>query len=234
MLSIIIIAKNEEKLLPKLLESIKNQDYKDYEIIVSDANSTDNTRKIARKYNCKIVSGGLPPIGRNNGARIAKGDIFLFLDADALLPENFLSMNIEEFNKRKLTQATAILFPLSDKIIDKMLHMSYNTFAKTMQYFSPHAGGICIFCRKDVFLKSGGFDESIKIAEDHAFVKKCKKYGKFRILKSVPLLCDVRRFEKEGRLSVIKKYLRIAAHRSLKGEIYNPHFDYEMQGVNIR
>jgi glycosyltransferase involved in cell wall biosynthesis len=79
MLSIIIITKNEEKYLPKLLNSIKKQNYKNYEIIVSDAKSIDSTRKIAKKCNCKIINEGLPSIGRNNGAKYTKGDLLLFL-----------------------------------------------------------------------------------------------------------------------------------------------------------
>ena len=90
MLSIIIPAYNEEKYLPRLLRCIKEQTYKDYEIIIADANSTDKTRQIAKKYGCKIAKGGLPAVGRNNGAKIAKGDILLFLDADAKFNKNFL------------------------------------------------------------------------------------------------------------------------------------------------
>ena len=90
MLSIIIPTKNEEYYLPKLLESIKRQDYKNYEIIVADAGSKDKTRDVARKSGCKVVKGGLPSIGRNNGAKYAKGELLLFLDADTVLPENFL------------------------------------------------------------------------------------------------------------------------------------------------
>ena len=50
MLSIIIPTYNEEEYLPKLLNCIKNQTHKDYEIIVADANSKDKTRQIAKKY----------------------------------------------------------------------------------------------------------------------------------------------------------------------------------------
>ena len=91
MLSIIIPTLNEEKYLPKLLESIKKQSFKDYEIIVADANSKDKTRKIARDYGCKITSGGiLPAVARNNGAKKAAGEILLFIDADCIIENNFL------------------------------------------------------------------------------------------------------------------------------------------------
>ena len=82
MLSIIIPTKNEEKYLPNLLRSIKKQTFKDYEIIVADNNSKDKTKKIAKRYGCKIVKGGLPGKARNQGAKFAEGDILLFLDSD--------------------------------------------------------------------------------------------------------------------------------------------------------
>ena len=73
-LSIIIPTYNEEEYLPVLLESIKKQNFNDYEVIVADANSTDRTREIAKEYGCLIVDGGLPAVGRNNGAKVAKGE----------------------------------------------------------------------------------------------------------------------------------------------------------------
>ena len=68
--SIIIPTYNEEEYLPVLLDSIKEQDFDDYEIIVADANSTDKTVEIAKDYGCIVVEGGLPAVGRNNGAKI--------------------------------------------------------------------------------------------------------------------------------------------------------------------
>jgi len=230
MLSIIIITKDEQKCLPRLLRSIQAQDFSDKEIIVSDAGSTDNTIKIAKEFGCRIVKGGYPSIGRNHGAKVANGDIFLFLDADIILPPNFLRKNIEEFKKRKLGTATTVYIPLSEKISDRTLFKLYDIWAKSMQFFYPHSGGFCIFCRRDIFKKTKGFDEKLLIAEDHDFVNRSTAYGKFRILKSMPILADVRRLEKEGRLNLTKKYIRGAAFRIMKGEAYDPPFEYELHG----
>ncbi|MEN6592532.1 MAG: glycosyltransferase family A protein, partial [Methanobacterium sp.] len=57
-ISIIIPTYNEEEYLPYLLESIKRQDFTDYEVIVADAHSTDKTREIAKSFGAKIVDGG--------------------------------------------------------------------------------------------------------------------------------------------------------------------------------
>ena len=111
-LSIIIPTLEEEKYLPLLLDSIKKQNLKrDYEIIISDAGSKDRTIEIAESQGCKIVKGGLPAKGRNEGAKIAQGELFLFLDADTMLPENSLEKFIFEFKKRNLDIAGFLLQP---------------------------------------------------------------------------------------------------------------------------
>ena len=101
-LSIIIPTWNEEKYLPRLLDCIRNQTYKNYEIIVADANSKDNTRKIAKKFGCRITNGGLPAVGRNNGAKIAKGYFLIFIDADVQIENDFLENSVNEINKKIL------------------------------------------------------------------------------------------------------------------------------------
>ena len=101
-LSIIIPTYNEEDYLPVLLDSIKEQNFDDYEVLVADANSKDRTREIAEEYGCIVVDGGLPAVGRNNGAKVAKGDILLFLDSDLKLNDVYLLFVIYEFNMLSL------------------------------------------------------------------------------------------------------------------------------------
>ena len=120
MISIIIPTLNEESYLPLLLRSIQLQTYKgDYEIIVGDAKSTDKSRTIAQKFGCLVVDGGNPAQGRNAGAKVAKGDILVFLDADVQLPRNFLDNAISEFESRYLEVACSTAKPLSN---DKRSH----------------------------------------------------------------------------------------------------------------
>ena len=102
MLSIVIPTLNEKNYLPRLLESIKRQDFLDYEIIVADAGSWDKTLKIAENFGCKIVSGGAPPKGKNLGAEIAQGEIIFFIDADVILPPEFFKNALAEFKKKGL------------------------------------------------------------------------------------------------------------------------------------
>ena len=59
-LSIIIPTYNEEWYLPKLLDSLDNQTFSDFEIIVADNHSKDCTVSVAKKHGCRVVKGGLP------------------------------------------------------------------------------------------------------------------------------------------------------------------------------
>src|SRR6056297_1802056 len=110
MLSIIIPTLNEEDFLKNTLKEIKRQDFENYEIIVADAGSNDNTKEIAKDFNCKIVEGGSPAQGRNSGAEVAQGDILLFLDSDLIkIYEKDLKKGVAEFKKKNLDGAA---FPI--------------------------------------------------------------------------------------------------------------------------
>ena len=208
MLSIIIPTLNEEKYLPVLLESIKNQRFEgDYELIVADAGSQDKTIEIARNFGCKIVPGGLPAAGRNKGARAAKGDTFLFLDADLRLPADFLWNSLNEFEQRKLGVSSYFLTPQTDRKIVKIgFNLFWNWLIKFFQNILPN-GAMGILVRKIFFEKVGGFEEDIKMAEDLYFVRQAAKFSRFGIIKSTKIFITLRRYEKDGLFPTFFKYV---------------------------
>src|SRR5271165_4985787 len=126
MLSIVIPTFNEEDCLPLLLESIRTQSFSDYEIIIADNNSTDDTLLIARQYGATITTGGLPGAGRNAGASFATGELILFLDADVILPADFLKDIVNEFLYNGYGVDIWQIDPLSNKKIDYIMHEAYN------------------------------------------------------------------------------------------------------------
>lgn len=229
MLSIIIPTLNEEEYLPKLLDCIKKQTYKDYEIIAADAGSKDKTRQIAKKYGCSSVKGGLPAVGRNNGAKAAGSGILLFVDADVQFDRDFLKNAIDEFEKKDLDAAGCYVYPSSSKIIDKIFFGIFNTWTFATQFFYPNASGGGIFCKKWLHNKVKGFDESIKLSEDMDYVRRCGKFGKFGILKCSKAYVSTRRFENEGRLRLGFKLLLSAIYRILFGEIRSDVFKYDLK-----
>src|SRR5205807_158879 len=97
LLTIVIPAKNESKLLPRLLESLCRQDYPDMrhvKVFVADAGSTDGTPDLAMEFSSRldisVIPGGLPSIGRNAGTHRASTPFVLFIDADMELRDTTL------------------------------------------------------------------------------------------------------------------------------------------------
>ena len=227
MLSIVIPTLNEEKHLALLLESIKKQDFKNYEIIIADAGSKDKTLGIAKKYDCKIAIGGSPAQGRNNGAKAAKGDLLLFLDADVFLPEKTFGKVLKEFKKRKLKIATFFLMPSEkEKASSFFFTFFYNIPIFLLEKILPHAA-MGILIEKKLFKKLNGFNEEIKLAEDHDLARRAGKLAKYGILKSAKLYVSDRRFKKEGWLKTYSKYLLAESHMVLIGPVKSDIFKYK-------
>ena len=206
-LSIIIPTYNEEEYLPVLLESIKEQNFTDYEIIVADADSSDNTVKIAKEYGCIVVDGGMPAVGRNNGAKIAKGDYLLFLDSDLKLTEDYLAKVIYEFKMERLGIAITQMKPLSKKTEDKILHDLANLFMISVEKIKPHGAGCYgIIAKRDLHNRCGGFNEELNFGEDTEYIERLAKKEKFKVLRNAKIGVSTRRLEEEGLSTLAKQY----------------------------
>lgn len=230
MLSIIIPTLNEENYLSDLLCSIKSQGFSDYEIIVSDAGSSDKTLEIAKKYGCKFIPGGLPAKGKNEGAKMAKGDLLLFLDADTILQQDFLKENIAEFRKRNLDiGGVQVAFIGEKKIADWLLNFFYNFPIILLEKMLAHVA-IAIFINKNTFDKINGFDESIALAEDHDMGRRAAKFGKYGVLRAKKILTSDRRFEKDGWLRTYAKYVFTEFYMIFKGPVKKGVVKYDFDG----
>ena len=206
-ISIIIPTYNEEEYLPKLLESIKSQDFTDYEVIVADAQSNDNTREIAKEYGCVVVEGGLPGPGRNRGAEVAQGEILLFLDSDLELTENYLSNVIEEFESEDLGIAITQMTPLSEKKRDKYLHDLANWFMIAVENIKPHGAGCYgIISKKELHDEVNGFDENLSFGEDTDYIERVAEISEFKVLRNARIGVSTRRLEEEGLYTLLKQY----------------------------
>lgn len=116
-ISIILPVHNEEKWLDDCLASLLNQNYTNFEIIIINDASVDNSLKIAleykKKYPEKIKIITLDKLSgeakaRNKGLLISTGELIIQTDADALFPKNFLKKSIQYFIKDKKLSAIAI------------------------------------------------------------------------------------------------------------------------------
>ena len=160
-LSIIMPTKNAERYLDEALDSIELQDYANYEVIVIDGYSTDQTKAIASQYKNLQFYRATPngePDAINRGMSIATGDVVAFLDSDDMyLPGCFKSVNANfqaNYDKKWLYG--------KGKIIDKdgREARSIITTAKNMVRYSYKAL-MCVdfICQPTVFMKREVWDE---------------------------------------------------------------------------
>lgn len=226
-ISVIIPTLNEEKYLPILLHSLKQQTFRDFEVIVADAGSTDKTKEVAEGLGAKLVPGGMPGPGRNRGAEAANGDLLFFFDADVVLPNTFLEKAYGEMEEKMMDLATCEFKPDSKFQLDNILFKLANLTVRINQKFNPRAAGFCIFISRRLFRRVGGFDESVKIAEDHDLVDRATKFRPLNFLNSVNLTVSIRRLEKEGRFSLIEKYMQVEMHLLTKGSVKEDIIEYE-------
>ncbi len=230
--SIVIPTKNEEVLLPRLLEALAKQTYRHFEIVLADAFSTDRTREIAASMGARVIDGGMPGPGRNLGAKQATGELLFFLDADVLLPNvHFLQDVVAEFESCQADVATCVLKPMSELRTDRIGHGVYNRYVRVTENVMPHASGACILAKRSMHEAIGGFDEQVVFAEDCEYVQRAHKKGfQFRQLTSQPLLVSVRRLERDGRWRIAAKYLYADLYMIMKGPFRHMPYEYVMGG----
>lgn len=232
MVSIIIIAFNEEKYIGKTLESIKGQDYKDYEVIVVDDHSSDKTVEVARSFEnafpLKVVQKEVRGASRsrNYGATFAGGEILLFLDADVIIPETFLSRNIEDFRNKHLGIAGLDFRAITDNRFDNLATFFYRHWLMVVQYFNPRGIGFCLLVHQKVH-KETLFDETVVMSEDFDYIRRAVMISKFRILHGARPEVSWRRFQKENRALLLFKYFFFEWHRQNIGEIRRKLLPYE-------
>ena len=234
MISIIIITLNEEKNISTIIESLIKQTYKDFEVIIIDGNSTDNTEKICRSYQEKIKNFSFNNIEkkgvslqRNEGAKLASGEYLFFMDADISFDKNFLQKSLDSLYRKNLDAAGVYLKARSKNVIDKIFYSIMNIWFFLMQKIYPHCVGSCMIAKKTAHITIGGFDERINLAEDNDYVFRIHKLKlRFGVIPTI-VNVSTRRFEKEGRLKMGIQYIQILLHRIFLGEIKKDKFNYK-------
>jgi glycosyltransferase involved in cell wall biosynthesis len=167
-ISVVITTKNEEHVIENLLKSIFEQTYRDYEIILIDNNSSDNTASIAKKYGVKVYSKGPErSVQRNYGVEKATGDYVLILDADMVLTKNVL---------RELSGINNQMAVVPEKSYGEGFFVKYKIFEREFYEGEEFIEAPRFFSKK-LFLKYGGYDKDITGPEDYDLPLRMKKDG---------------------------------------------------------
>lgn len=217
MFTVIIPTLNEEKYIDKILTDLKNQTFQDFEVIVVDAESTDKTIEVINGFKeyfeLKVLKAELkgPGVQRNQGAKNAKNDWLIFLDADVRIENNLL----EEI-RQKIATNDVEFFSIYNKpypnkpvyrLLLKILSWYSKVMAKTTKPFI-NEGFFC--CNRGVFLKMGGFNPKVLVNEGSVFLEAAVARGaKFAIYKDLFFTLHMRRIEKNGVLNSVFEQIQL-------------------------
>jgi len=194
--SVIIPVYNGSKTLKECLASVLNQTYNNYEVIVVDNNSTDNTKKIIKEFQekadkikyvfeAKIGRGA----ARNAGIKLAEGKIIAMTDSDCIVPQNWLETLIKPIlcdgENAVMGSEKEIISNFWTKNIQKVRHTAYNKCAngKYINFIDTKN-----FAIKSEIVKNLMFDQNLKACEDIDFYLRTRKHFKIVFLESLKVL----------------------------------------------
>ena len=227
LLTIVIPTCNEEKYIARTLHAISTQfNIKGTKIIIADAQSTDNTRILAKNtakslgLKVKIIDGGLPAVGRNNGSKLAKTPYVLFLDADVTFTNNkviFDSLNTIISGKYEMLSTSPVYKGEFD--IRAFIMFSLNRYITWfLSKVEPFAIGGFTMVNKQLFIALGGYDEQATQSEDWLLSKRILPHN-FKLIPGL-MTQDNRRFKRYGYWSMIKLLWRNWKNRNNINHFY--------------
>ena len=204
--SVVIPARNEEKVLPRLLDTVEaaRRAYRGgaerVEVVVADNVSTDETAEVARAKGARVVRVEKRVIGavRNGGAREASGEVLVFVDADIRMhPGTFDAIDAALVTGRIVGGATGVRL----ERMSAGLALTYATLMPMVWLMRMDTGPT--FCLRSDFEAIGGYDESLLVAEDVALLFALRRLGRPRgqrltRLRSAKAIASVRKFDAYG------------------------------------
>jgi glycosyltransferase involved in cell wall biosynthesis len=208
-ISVIIPTYNRVHLIGKAIKSVLNQTYQDFEIIVVDDGSTDNTEEVVKSftdikihYICHKHNRGASA-ARNTGIKVSRGEYIAFLDSDdEWLPEK-LDKQMKRFNNE--SSEVGVVYT-GDYYIDekdkkvKKVHIPrkegyiYEELLAGNYIGTPSA----LLVKKECFTKAGLFDEDLPACEDYDMWFRIAKYYKFRYVNDLLVICLIHNNQMTG------------------------------------
>ena len=182
MISFIVPAYNEEAELPETLRAIHSAAFgQEYEIVLVNDGSTDTTVAIGEQFGARVISIERRQIAaaRNAGARAARGDVFIFVDADTRIGPEHVRGATDALENGFAGGGSRLAF---DGEIPPWGKVMFHVF--TTLYFGLKLGaGAFLFTTRENFFAAGGFDEIYFAGEEVFFTVALKRLGRFKLLR---------------------------------------------------
>lgn len=221
MISVIVPAHNEGEYIARTLDALQAQKYSNFEVIVVCNGCSDKTAEVARER-CDVLidtqESGIS-FARNRGARAARGELLLFLDADTILEPDGLKTIARKF-KRTDAAGTVRGVPDSPRWYYHLLYF----FKNRMHRYRLHKGSVgLILCWKDDFVATGGFDEHMHVMENSQLMKRLCEFGRYRCVMQTRALTSMRRYDTVGPLQTATLWIKLwfkSLIRGVRGEKY--------------
>ena len=184
-ISVIVPVYNGARTLAECLRAVFASDFADYEVIVVDDASTDNSMDIIRRFPCRVISfekNQGAARAKNEGAKVAHGDILFFTDADVLIRPDTLSIVVEDLADPEVTAVVGLLSQhlryddLCSQFKNLWMHYTYRRQPRYVGLFYTSAASI----RRGTYLAAGGFDEHYQgasVTEDIEFGQRLLSAG---------------------------------------------------------
>lgn len=185
MISFVVPAHNEQACLGRTLQAIHESARavgQPYEIIVVDDASTDATAEIALQNNARVVSVNHRQIAatRNSGGRAARGERFLFVDADTTANPRAVASALRYLDKGAVGGGAPTWFDYTDAVPLCIRPLGF--LARIIPKLVGFTGGAFMFCTREAFHATGGFNERLYWAEEGSFALRLKREGRFVVL----------------------------------------------------
>jgi glycosyltransferase involved in cell wall biosynthesis len=208
-ISFVVPAYNEERILGATLDAIAEAARscgEPCEVVVADDGSTDGTADVARRHGAQVVAVAHRQIAatRNSGARAARGDVLVFVDADTIIDEGVLRAALAALRSGAVGGGADVRFDGRVPFYAR----AFTVLLLAAARIGRLASGCFVFCKREAFEAVGGFDETLFGAEEWALSRALRRRGRFVILREA-VTTSGRKLRTHSATEVMRVFLRV-------------------------
>lgn len=205
--SFVIPAHNEASFIGATVRAIHDAAHScdlEYEVIVVNDASTDQTPELAADAGASVVDVELRNIGavRNAGAKAANNPWLFFIDADTIMPSATLKGALNAMKNGCAGGGARVIIDETQPLfwVKRIMYLCVVMIWQVIGYW---AAGCFMYCRKSVFESFGGFDEKFFAAEELFFSRAVKRHGRFHLVRN-PVQTSARKLHRYSTWELIR------------------------------